>query len=121
MTRPTVADIVVTAALVATGALLVAAPGPERPRGAGAVIKSVSDTTRMVSLSEDCVLVVKGALGETTIEVSGGYIQFLSSPCPHKLCVEWGKVAVRGDYIVCVPNGVSVRITGESDFDAIVP
>jgi hypothetical protein len=96
-------------------------PGPAAPRGEAAVIRSVSDSTRVVSLSEDITLVVRGALGETTIGVSGGHVEFLSSPCPHKICVERGRAALQGDYIVCVPNGVSVRITGESAFDAVVP
>jgi hypothetical protein len=121
MTRPTVADIVVTGVIVAAGVLLLASPATERPRGEAAVIKSVSDTTRVISLFEDRILVVTGILGETTIKVTGGQLEFVSSPCPHKVCLERGKVAARGDYIVCVPNGVSARINGKSDFDAVVP
>lgn len=121
MTRPTVADIVVTGVLVAAGVLLMASSRGERPRGDTAVIKSVKDTVVVVSLSENRTLVVRGALGETTLRVEGGGIEFLSSPCPHKVCVDRGRVALRGDYVVCVPNGVSARIMGESDFDAIVP
>ena len=115
------ADIALTAAALAGGVLLMAWPRPASPRGEAAVIRSVSDSTRVVSLLEDRTLVIKGALGETTIGVSGGHIEFLSSPCPHKICMERGRVAIEGDYIVCVPNGVSVRIMGGSAFDAIVP
>jgi hypothetical protein len=85
------------------------------------VIRSVSDTTRVVSLSRDAVFEVRGALGVTTVKVEDGRIEFVSSPCPHKVCVERGRVVQQGDYIVCVPNGVSARIEGESAFDAVVP
>jgi len=121
MTRPTVADVAVTLVIVAAGVLLLAYPAAERPRGEAAIIKSVSDTTRVISLSEDRILVVEGALGETTIKVAGGQLEFLSSPCPHKVCLGRGKIAAEGDYIVCVPNGVSARISGKSAFDAVVP
>lgn len=121
MTRPSAADIALTAAAVAGGVLLMAWPRPAVPRGEAAVIRSVSDSTRVVSLSEGRTLLVKGALGETAIRVSGGYIEFLSSPCPHRICMERERVALEGDYIVCVPNGVSVRVSGESAFDAVVP
>ncbi len=96
-------------------------PGHEVLRGDAAIIRSVNDTTRVVSLSEDRILVIRGALGETTIKVGGGELEFVSSPCRHKVCIERGRIAIRGDYIVCVPNGVSARISGEPAFDAIVP
>ncbi len=122
MTRPTLSDIVLTAGLAAAGVvlLLMQSGGAAAPGGV-AVIKSVNDTTRVVSLSDSLVLTVDGALGETRIRVGGGCIEFLSSPCPHKICVGRGKVFRAGDYIVCVPNGVSARIEGESSFDAVVP
>jgi hypothetical protein len=82
---------------------------------------SVSDTTRVVSLSRDGLVEVRGALGITTVKVEDGHIEFVSSPCPHRICVERGKVVHEGDYIVCVPNGVSARIEGRSAFDAVVP
>ena len=121
MTRPTIGDMALTAVFLAAGVWLAVAHGPRAPQGEAAVIRSVSDSTRIVPLSEDRVVVVKGALGVTEVRIEDGYVDFISSPCPHKICIERGRVALEGDYIVCVPNGVSVRIEGESAFDAVVP
>lgn len=121
MTRLTIADMVMTGALAAAGLLLAAWPAPEGARGRTAVIRSVGGYAAEVSLSVDSTLVVTGALGETVIRVGGGGLEFESSACPHHICVEQGRVVMSGDYVVCVPNGVSARISGESDFDAVVP
>lgn len=121
MKRPTAPDIALTAVLLAAGVWLAAAPGPRLPRGEAAVITSVSDSTRVVSLSENRVVDVRGPLGVTRIKVEDGHVEFVSSPCPHKICIERGRIALEGDYIVCVPNGVSVKIEGESAYDAVVP
>ena len=121
MKRPTAPDITLTLVLLAAGIWLAAAPGPVSPRGEAAVIRSVGDSTRVVRLSEDRVVEVRGALGVTRVRIEDGHVEFVSSPCPHKICVERGAIALEGDYIVCVPNGVSVRIEGESAFDAVVP
>ena len=121
MSRPTIADIAVAAAAVLGGVALVNAPPTQSPAGEAVIIRSVSDSTRVVRLSEERILMVRGALGETAIKIGDGRVEFLSSPCPHGTCVERGRVGAQGEYIVCVPNGVSARITGGSDFDAVVP
>jgi hypothetical protein len=121
LTRLTIADIVATSVALAAGIILAAVPEPAGPRGGAVVIKSLSDSTRVVDLWSDSTVVIRGVLGETTILVGEGGVEFASSPCPHKVCVERGRIGARGEWIVCVPNGVSARIVGEEGFDAIVP
>ena len=121
MTRPTLADLAMTSIMAVAGLVLAAWPVPEGRRGETAVIRSTGDSTLEVNLWVDSTLVVEGALGQTVIRVGGGGLEFISSACPHRVCVERGRVMRSGDYVVCVPNGVSVRIRGESEFDAIVP
>jgi hypothetical protein len=119
--KPTVADIILMCAALAAGVMLVASARDSGDGGGSVVIRSMRDTTVVVGLSEERTLTVRGVLGDTVIHVGGGRVEFVSSPCPHKVCIERGPVSARGDYIVCVPNGVSATITGKSDFDAIVP
>jgi hypothetical protein len=121
VSRPTVADIAVTAGTIIAGVLIAAFPRQAGTRGDAVIIKSISDSTRVISLSDDRTVAVRGALGETVVRVGSGRVEFLSSPCPHKICLERGCAGSEGDYIVCVPNGVSVRVVGKSDFDAVVP
>jgi hypothetical protein len=110
-----------TGIVAVAGLLLAAWPVQEGRRGETAVIRSARDSTLEVNLSVDSTLVVEGALGQTVIRVGGGGLEFISSACPHRVCVERGRVTRSGEYVVCVPNGVSARIKGDSDFDAIVP
>ena len=36
-----------------------------------------------------------------------------SSTCKNQICVEHGKISLKGDSIVCLPNRVVVEIEGE--------
>lgn len=65
-----------------------------------------------VPLSEDGRYEVAGPLGDTVVLVRAGAVSVESSPCPHKTCVGIGSVKRPGDTIVCVPNGVVVRVLG---------
>jgi hypothetical protein len=121
VSRPTIADISVTAGAITAGILLLASSRASGPLGDAVIIKSVRDSTTVVGLSAEKTIAVRGSLGETVVRVSSGHVEFLSSPCPHKTCLERGRAASEGDYIVCVPNGVSARVVGKSDFDAVVP
>jgi len=42
------------------------------------------------------------------------------STCPGNDCVHSGKIHSAGRSIVCLPNRVEIRITGESDVDYVV-
>lgn len=55
--------------------------------------------------------------GEYTnvISVSQGRVAILSSDCPGMDCVHSGAISAAGRSLVCLPNGVEVRIVGKSD------
>ena len=55
---------------------------------------------------------VSGPLGTTRIEIRGGQVRVLSSPCPLKLCQRAGWIGSAGEMIVCLPNEVVVRMPG---------
>lgn len=63
---------------------------------------------------------VEGSLGVSVLEIEGGKVKMLSSPCPDRLCVRQGRVSKPGETIVCVPNAISVSIEGNSGVDAII-
>jgi hypothetical protein len=70
------------------------------------------DTPRLIQ--------VKGPLGITEMEIDGGYIRVLSSPCAEKVCVKSGKIQKGGEWIACLPNQVLITIEGrqEENIDA---
>jgi hypothetical protein len=75
----------------------------------------------VVSTALDCdtIIYVQGPLGVTTVELRGGSVRVLSSPCRDKLCVKMGKQHRAGSVIACVPNRVLVVIVGHNDIESI--
>jgi hypothetical protein len=64
----------------------------------------------VVPLDEDRIINVPGPLGKTTVEIKGGRVRVLDSPCPNKTCVSQGWVEGPGETIVCLPNRVSITV-----------
>ena len=56
-----------------------------------------------------------------TITVADGKVAITASDCPGEDCVHSGVISAPGRSIVCLPNGVEVRVTGKSsDVDFVV-
>ena len=121
MKRPTAADVAAVAVSLAVGIALAAAPRQPGSQGDRAVIRVIGERPIVMGLDRDTTFTIRGALGETIVRVGGGQLQFISSACPQKICVERGPISMRGDYVVCVPNGVYAKIVGKSEYDAVVP
>lgn len=49
------------------------------------------------------------------ITVQNGKVFVSYSDCPGEDCVHSGKISAAGRSLVCLPNGVEVRIVGKSD------
>jgi hypothetical protein len=63
-------------------------------------------------LGEERVVAVRGPLGDTVVELRGGQVRVLSSPCAEKICVRSGAIARPGQWIACLPNRVFVDVRG---------
>ena len=70
-------------------------------------------------LTQDSVYKIKGNIGESIIEVKNGEVRFLSSPCKNKICIKSGKISKTSGVLACLPNGITVSITGESEVDDV--
>ena len=66
-----------------------------------------------LDLSRDGVHDVLGPIGVTRVEVHGGKVRVLSSPCPQQICRHGGWIGAPGSLLVCLPNEVVVRVPGE--------
>ena len=49
------------------------------------------------------------------ITVSDGSVSITHSDCPGMDCVHSGSISVVGRSLVCLPNGLEVRVIGQSD------
>jgi hypothetical protein len=56
--------------------------------------------------------------GKITVEIKGGKVRVGESDCPSKTCVARGEISSAGETIVCLPNDLVVRISGD-EIDAV--
>jgi hypothetical protein len=75
---------------------------------------------KTVSLSEDQTFLVEDQYCNT-VSVVGGSIYIADSDCPGKDCVHSGSIHSTGRSLVCLPNGMEIRVvSGDSDVDFVV-
>lgn len=73
-----------------------------------------------LDLSKDQMVSIDGNY-HNTVTVSGGKVAITASDCPGEDCVHSGAITAPGRSIVCLPNGVEVRVVGQSaDVDFVV-
>ena len=71
-------------------------------------------------LDEDISLDISGRY-TNTVTVKDGKISVTASDCPGEDCVHSGEIYAMGRSLVCLPNGVEVRVvSGSSDVDFVV-
>lgn len=69
---------------------------------------------KTVSLSENQEFVIAGN-HRNTIAVRDGKIGIIASDCPGGDCMRQGFIANGGRSVVCLPNGVEIRIVTQAD------
>jgi hypothetical protein len=121
LTRLTVGDIALVAAIAVVGVLLLVLADRDAETGSRVVMRALGGETHIFDLGRPQTVNIEGLLGVTKIVIKGGSVQFVDSPCPHGLCVRRGAISRVGDMIACLPNGVVATIEGESDYDGITP
>ena len=87
---------------------------------AGQALVQGAGATWVFPLDAEETVSVSGPLGETVVEISGGRIRVLSSPCANQTCVAAGHLDRRGQWTSCLPNRVFVYIEGTGDGDALL-
>jgi hypothetical protein len=88
---------------------------PDRVLSRGTEVEVRTDDTFFGSfpLGKEMRVDVPGPLGTTVVRIRGGRASIESSPCPHGVCVHMGEIGAEGGVLVCVPNRVVVRVTGQ--------
>lgn len=60
-------------------------------------------------------------VGGCVVSVTSDGVYVKKADCPDKLCVGQGRITKAGQSIICLPNRVSVYLTGEkAEVDAVV-
>jgi hypothetical protein len=121
LNRITAGDVTLIALLLLLGFYLLGFGSSDGNRGRTAVIRNMKGEVLTLDLTAERRVVVDGQTGTTEIMIGDGCVRFLSSPCPHKLCVKRGRILRAGEWIACLPNGVVVKILGDAGYDGITP
>ncbi len=109
-------DFVIACAIAVLAILIWVFGFGEMAEGSRVEIFEDGKLTYTVPLSEKRVIESSGC----TVTVSGGEARVTSSDCPDKVCEKTGAISKAGEIIVCAPNRVSVKVSGEAEFDAFV-
>jgi hypothetical protein len=78
-----------------------------------AVIRSGGKIFRVVPLSTDQQIAVPGHLGTSIITIEKRRARISSDPGPRQYCVRQGWLQQAGEIALCLPNQVSVELTGK--------
>lgn len=114
-------DLIAIGAVVLLAAVIFALLLPQNGKNAAyAEIYQDGQLVKTVSLWENQEFTITGQY-ENIIAVRDGKIAVIASDCPGEDCVRCGWVEGNGRSVVCLPNGVEIRIVAEqSDVDFVV-
>lgn len=106
------ADVILLLLLIAgtTGLYLRYWQAPEPARWVE--IRSGRADLARYSLWESREIQIAGRTGNSTVKIDRGQVRFVDSPCRNRVCVHSGWHRHSGDGAACVPNGVSIQLTG---------
>ena len=102
-------DFVLIAALLAVCFSILWIP---RPMGASATVSVDGKVVAVLPLEKDTVYALPDG---TRVEVCDGQVFVTHATCEDKLCEEMGKISREGQTVLCIPNRISVVISGEVD------
>lgn len=102
--------IILVLGVIAIAALILFNRGE---RAAYAEIIHDNELIARLSLKEDQIYTPEGF--DVTFEIRDGAAAFISSDCPDKICVNTGFISKEGQSAVCLPNRLTLRITGGSN------
>lgn len=73
-----------------------------------------------IRLDHDQIIHIHGKRGDSVLQIQSGKIRFIQSPCTTKFCIHSGWLKFDGDVMACLPNGVTVEVSGgETKYDSI--
>lgn len=109
--------LLLAAVLIAAGALLLWSIGGRRA-AARAVVYVDGRAVCELSLDREEEFDWEGRV---TIESGRGGVCIVASDCPDQLCVRQGEIRSLGQTVTCLPNRLTVLLTGDGDaLDAMV-
>lgn len=102
-------DVIIIIAVILIGILLIWL----MPSAKGSYAMIIYNGREIDRLPLDIDCVYRPEVNENVeIEVKNGQVHFLHSDCPDKICVNTGWLDKSGQSAVCLPNRLSVTVSG---------
>jgi hypothetical protein len=79
-----------------------------------AIIRSGGKIFRELPLTQDLELDVPGPLGISKISIHNRQARITADPSPRQYCVRQGWLKLAGESAICLPNQISLELTGSS-------
>lgn len=109
-------DIVLTVSIVAICIVLVILPFFFSRDGSSVSIYVDGRLFAEKNISENSVTDVDGMM---TVVIENGKVYAQNSVCPSGVCEHSLPITKSGDSIICLPNKIMIKISGEGETDAI--
>lgn len=74
---------------------------------------------RLSGISGEKIIDVNTEHGHNRVILGKSYAYISDADCGNLTCVKSGKITKPGEIIVCIPNMLTVRLTGKAEIDAI--
>lgn len=107
-------DLVLIVALAAVAAALLLLLPRLRPAGETVEVRVRGELVGIYPLAEDAVLDIDGAC---TLTIADGKAEMTSATCKNQICVHHPAIFRGGEMIVCLPNGVTVKVRSSDEPD----
>ena len=105
-------DIIVIASLLLLSIGVLLFSTLTRTEGATVTVTVDGTTVGEYPLDRDGVYTINNGTNKLTVEGGVAYMSY--SSCPDHICENTGKVRYVGEQIVCLPNRVTVTVSGDS-------
>ena len=105
-------DIIIIASLLLLSVLVLLIAQLTRSEGASAVVTVDGVTVGEYPLDRNGLYTINNGTNMLTIGDGVAYMSY--SSCPDHICENTGKVRYVGEQIVCLPNRVTVTVTGDA-------
>lgn len=110
MKKITVLDIVITSIFLLLIIVFTANYFLKAGKNDSTLFIRSENETYYYSLNQKKTVIIKGAIGNTIIEIDNGKFSFSESACSNKDCIKMGWISMANFPVVCLPNKVSAYI-----------
>jgi hypothetical protein len=90
----------------------------ESARGSHLEVRTL-DGSVTFDLAREGTYSIAGPLGTATLIIRDSKAVLENAPCPLRICESMGPVEKAGETILCLPNRISVKVTGKALVDAV--